>query len=147
VNPTNWLLRILQETTTSGGYEFLPCGDNTVANNVFYFDRSDLSIHLNIGPNTDPGSFTFANDLWYAFDNPAQSAPNLPVAETAGVVGEDPLFLDTAAGDYRLTSGSPAAAAGITLAAVTFDFRGGRYAVPPSIGAFEFDLIFLDGFH
>ena len=73
INPTNWLLRILQESTTSGSYEFLPCGDNTVANNLFYFSRNDLSVHVNIGLNTAAETFSFTNNLWYALDLPGQS--------------------------------------------------------------------------
>lgn len=146
VAPTNWLLRILQETTTSGGYTFLPCGNNTVANNLFYFDRSDLSTWVNVGPGTDPTSFTFTHDLWYAYDDPAQSQPNLPVPETGGVVGQDPLLRSVAGHDYRLLAGSPAAGAGLTLPAAPVDFTGAHYSAPPSIGAFEYDVIFRDGF-
>jgi len=147
VAPTNWLLRILQETPTSSPpYPFLPCGNNTVAGNIFYFDRSDLSTYVNIGPDTAPGTFVFSRNLWYAYDNPAQSQPNLPVAETGGIVGQDPLFLDALAGDYRLTTGSPAAFSGLPIAGVSTDFRGARYAPAPSRGAFEYDVIFLDCF-
>jgi hypothetical protein len=150
VSPTNWLMRILQETTTADNppYTFLACGNNTVAGNIFYFDRSDLSFEdVNIGPDTAPGTLTFSRNLWYAYDNPAQSQPtNLPVAETGGIAGQDPLFLDAAGGDYRLTTGSPAAFSGLPIAGVVTDFRGARYAPAPSRGAFEYDVIFLDCF-
>lgn len=147
VAPTNWLMRILQETVSDATYTFEPCGDNTVAGNIFYFDRSDLSTYVNIGPNTAPATFTFSRNLWYAYDNPAQSQPtNLPVAETGGIAGQDPLFQDAAGGDYRLTTGSPAAFSGLTMAGVVTDFRGARYAPAPSRGAFEYDVIFLDCF-
>ena len=138
VNPTNWLIRILQETTTSGSYQFLACANNTVANNLFYFDRSDLSTYVNIGPNTAPTTFVFANNLWYAHNNPAQSQPNLPVTETNGIVGQNPRLVNPAGGDYHLQSTSPAVAQGRPLSSVTTDYDGASYNNPPSIGAFEF---------
>ncbi|MBN2002830.1 MAG: DUF11 domain-containing protein [Anaerolineae bacterium] len=143
VNPTNWLLRILQETTTSGGYEFLPCSNNRFANNLVYFDRSDLSTYVNIGPNTSPETFVFANNLWYAHDNPAQSQPTLPATESDGIAGEDPRLADPAAYDYHLQSGSPATGNGTAVAGVVYDYDGIPYNSPPSIGAFEGNTIVL----
>jgi hypothetical protein len=137
VNPENWLLRILQETVSNETYEFLPSGNNIVVNNLFYFDRSNLSTYINIGPNTAPETFTFSNNLWYAHDDPAQSQPTLPVTETDGVVGEDPLFRNFAGGDYHLQSGSPAIGQGAAVAGVVDDYDGFTYNDPPSIGAFE----------
>jgi uncharacterized repeat protein (TIGR01451 family) len=137
VDPTKWVLRILQETTSSGDYVFLPSSYNDVVNNLFYFDESDLSTFVNIGPNTEPWTFTFSNNLWYAHDNPSQSTPSLPVTETDPVIGEDPLLVNPAGGDYHLQPGSPAIGSGTFLAAVTTDYDGLLYNNPPSIGAFE----------
>ena len=137
VDPHNWIIRILQETTSSGEYEFLPCGDNTFENNLVYFDRSDLSTYVNVGPNTAPETFVFANNLWYAHDNPAASTPNLPVAESDGIYGDDPLLTDPGSGDYRILGSSPAAGAGISPVLVEGDIRGVCYLTPPSIGAYE----------
>ncbi|MFZ6028753.1 MAG: hypothetical protein ACOYYS_13640 [Chloroflexota bacterium] len=137
VNPENWLLRILQETTGSGGYAFLACGNNRVINNIFYFKRGDLSTHVNIGPNTDPASFTFANNLWYASDNPAQSQPSLPVSESSGLAGQNPLFAGIASGNFQLQAGSPAIGRGTALPGITHDYNGMAYNAPPSMGAFE----------
>ncbi len=139
INPTNWLLRILQETITTGSYEFLACADNTVVNNLFYFDRSDLSVHVNIGSNTDPGSFTFANNLWYAHDNASNSQPNLPVSETDGIVGQDPQLVSPGSDNYHLLNTSPAIGTGQPVFEAPEDFDGFPYNNPPSIGAFEGD--------
>ncbi|MFP4343669.1 MAG: hypothetical protein ACLFU8_03145 [Anaerolineales bacterium] len=137
VDPENWLLRILQETTSTGEHTFLECQNNAVINNLFYFDRSALSTYVNIGPDTLPETFIFANNLWYAHDDPAQSEPNLPVAETDGIVGQNPQLVDPAGENYHLQTGSPATGAGQALPAVRYDFDGVRYRVVPSIGAFE----------
>jgi hypothetical protein len=137
VRPTRWLFRILQETTSGGGYTFLPCGRNELVNNLVYFDRSQISTYVNIGPNTEAASFRFAHNLWYAFNQPGQSRPTLPAPETHGLYGSDPLFLDTAAGDFSLPAHSPAAVRGRRLLRVWADRIERCYANPPTIGAFE----------
>jgi hypothetical protein len=137
IHPSNWLLRILQETVTGNGYTFLPSGNNRVINNLFYYDRSDLSTYVNIGPNTSPATFQFSNNLWFAYDNPSQSKPNLPVTETNGIAGLHPLFIDFAAGDYRLQSNSPAIGKGIRISEIGMDYLGLNFNTPPSIGALE----------
>ncbi len=139
--PHNWILRILQEKVTTPEYEFLPASGGRFVNNIVYFDRADLSTYVNIGPNTDAPSFSFTNNLWYAYDDPAQSDPggDLPAAEQAGVYGVDPLLSDPAAGDYSLSAGSPAVGAGMNLDEVTLDLDGVCYLDPPAIGAHELD--------
>ncbi len=134
VDPENWILRILQETTSTPPYTFEACGNNTVVNNLFTFDRSAISTYVNIGPSTAPGTFTFANNLWYADDNPAQSAPTLPVTEMNGVYGQDLLFID----GFQIDSASPAFRSGMPISGVNGDLIGQCYADPPSIGAYEF---------
>jgi hypothetical protein len=133
VDPHNWILRILQETTTTGDYEFEACRDGVFINNLVYFERSDLSTYVNIGPDTAPGTFSFANNLWYARDNPSQSIPNLPVTEINGIYGLDP-GLDF---EYRVAPASPAARAGTPTAWTWGDLGGACYDSPPTIGAFE----------
>lgn len=137
IEPTRWVLRILQETVSSGGYTFLSCGSNQFVNNLIYFDRSQISTFVNVGADTDAASFRFANNLWYAFNQPGQSQPSLPVAETNGVYGLAPLFVDAAAGDFAVATNSPAAAKGQRLPKVWADNLEHCYANPPSIGAFE----------
>jgi hypothetical protein len=139
IDPEHWILRILQETTTGGGYEVLPCGGGRVVNNLVYFARGDLATWVNIGADTAPATFTFANNLWYAHDTPGASSPatDLPVTESAPVVGQDPQLRDPGAGDYSIPTGSPAAAAGATTAGVAGDITGACYGSPPSIGAYQ----------
>lgn len=137
ITPHRWVLRILQETTSEGRYTFLRCGDNRFVNNLVWFDRAGLSAFVNIGPHTLPATHSFAHNLWYAFDQPSRSRPNLPATETDGLYRSDPRFVNAAAGDYRLTADSPAAGAAAPDAAPPADLLGRGYASPPSIGAIE----------
>jgi hypothetical protein len=137
VEPRRWILRVLQETVTSGSYAFLPCGRNQFINNLVYFDRSQISTHANIGPNTDAASFEFAHNLWYAFNQPNQSQPALPSTETGGIYALNPLFNNAQAGDYAVATNSPAAGKGRKLSSIKADLLEHCYAAPPSIGAFE----------
>lgn len=137
IEPSRWVLRILQETVSTPAYEFLPSGQNHFLNNLVYYSRADLRTHANIGPDTAPETFTFANNLWYAFDQPAQSQPSLPVPEVDGIAGENPKFQNAGAGDYTPRDGSPAAGSGQPIAELKADLLERCYANPPSIGAFE----------
>ena len=137
INPSRWLFRILQETVTSPPYTFLPSGNNSLENNLFYFDRSALSTYVNIGPNTDSSSFTFLNNLWFAHDNPPQSTPTLPAEETGGIHGQNPGLEAPGTGDYHIGQNSAAAQLGIVQAALPGDIDGRCYLNPPSIGAYE----------
>jgi hypothetical protein len=137
IKPQRWVLRILQETVSRGGYTFLPCGSNQFVNNVAYYDRSRLSTHVNNGANTDAASFTFANNLWYAFDQPERSKPILLSAETDGLYGQDPLFLNASNHNFSLGTNSPAVGKGKRLPGVQADNRERCYSNPPTIGAFE----------
>jgi len=133
VDPENWILRILQETTTSLPYTFEECRDGIFVNNVVVFDRNALSTYLNIGANTAPETFSFASNLWYDWNNPALSEPGLPVTETNGMYGEDPLF----EAGYRIGPASPAAETGESTSWTWGDADGVCYKSPPSRGAFE----------
>ncbi len=136
--PTNWVLRILQETTSTMEYEFLPASNGRFINNIVYFD-GQVGVAVNIGPDTAADTFTFANNLWYRHDDPSASDPpgGLPVPEQSGLVGEDPLFVDAGGGDFHLDPSSPAAAAGSSLAELGGDYDGVCFGDPPSIGALE----------
>ncbi len=109
--PGKYALRILQEGDGEG---FAACRNGTVEDNVVVF-RSDAWVGggLNIGGRVDASSFRFARNVWYCEDAPGRSTPTLPTAEVGGLVGIDPLLADTAAGDFKLRPGSPAAGRGV----------------------------------
>ncbi len=135
VNPENWILRILQETTSTSDYSFLPAQNGRFESNLIYFSRGDLSTYINVGSNTDAASFVFRSNLWYAHDSPSASQPtNLPSAETSGIYGEDP---GVSAPRYETPASSRAVGAGHDPAATPADLLGRCYESPPSIGAYE----------
>ncbi len=133
VDPEHWVLRILQESVSGNGYEFLPASDTTVVDNLVVFARAQVGTVVNIGPETAPESFTFSHNLWFAHDDPGASDPGLPVTEQAGIVGADPLLHE----DLGIDAGSPAAAAGVVVEGVDADANGRCWAATPSVGAFE----------
>jgi hypothetical protein len=92
---------------------------------------------VNIGPNVEAASFEFSNNLWYAHDDPARSAPMLPAAETNGLSGADPHLKDPLHYDFELGPTSLALSQGRFLAEVTVDAKGHPYRRPPSMGAYE----------
>jgi hypothetical protein len=137
------VIRILQETTSSPPYTFLECGDNVFANNIVYFNRAQVSQGrvINIGTDTRPSTIVFDSNLWYAFDQPANSAPpDGPgygnIVHTRSISGQDPRFVDPSA-DYTLQAASPAIEHADSARAPRADRAGRCFATPPSIGAFE----------
>jgi hypothetical protein len=107
--PQKWVIRILQETVDTS--RFYPCGNNSFTNNIIYHDNR-VGIDCNIGPQTNPQSFHFSNNLWYHSQNPAWAGPLLPVKEINSITGKDPLFNNATAGDLSLKKGSPATGKG-----------------------------------
>lgn len=85
--PAKWCFRILQETREPG---FVPCRNVVIADNRMVFKRSEVRTEINIGDATEPGSFKFSGNRWFAEDQPERSRPTLPVAESGGTYGVDP---------------------------------------------------------
>ncbi len=131
--PTKWVMRILQETVDLT--RFAPCGRNAFKNNIIFHD-SQVATDCNIGPNTDPASFTFANNLWFHSQNATWNGPVLPSSESNRVLG-NPLFANALIDDFSLQTNSPAIGKGSAVADPIKDFTGVSYALPRSIGAFE----------
>jgi hypothetical protein len=111
VDPTRWLLRILQETVALDTYPVAPTSKGTIADNLFYFRRSDVSAgeDINVGDNTQSESFTLSGNVWFAHDEPRRSQPILPTYKgprTEQIVGVEPTFVNAAAGDFRVPEGA-----------------------------------------
>jgi hypothetical protein len=141
VTPSKWVVRVLQETTTAGQYAFAPASGGRIANNIFYFRRSDLNSgeDINVGGGTDPSSFSLTGNLWYAYDAPRQSGPRLgrTGSDTGSIVGVDPAFVHTETGDFHLRRNSAAVGAGNPRFTPHADLEGKCYDNPPSLGAFR----------
>lgn len=131
--PRRWTIRILQETVVSG---FLACGNNAFRNNIVVLENPPDIPVLNIGSYTAPETFAFSNNLWYHISNSRWSGPNLPVAETDGIIGRDAM-LASPPSDMTPRPGSPAIGAGGSVLVPATDFFGRPFASPRSIGAIE----------
>jgi hypothetical protein len=99
--PAKWALRILQETTVA---RFKPCQKCIFEKNLVVFDRQ-LSVFVNIGPNTAPKTFTFAGNAWYQKDG--RRTPRLPAPEKNGIHQVDPVLKDAGTDKMRVTSKDP----------------------------------------
>lgn len=107
-HPT-WALRILQENldarlvrSRNGRYE-----NNLV---IFETDRKDGGV--NIGPDTQPQTFSFTGNWWYCEKTPAQSTPRLPTPEKDGTYGTNPKLRVEPNGNLTIPANSPAAKVG-----------------------------------
>lgn len=84
VNPGQWVVRILQETRTAGGVDFLPASNGRFERNLISYEKRRLKAAVNVGPGTDPASFRFEGNRWHALDDPGAPPPELPVPESRG---------------------------------------------------------------
>lgn len=116
--PGRWAMRILQETRLP---EFAPCRNVVVSDNIIVFhSQSWAEGGVNIGGGAAPETFRLARNHWFCLDRPDRSTPKLPTAETDGVHGTDPQFVDREKLDLRLKETSPAKG------------KGADAAIPPS---------------
>ena len=94
VDPTRWVIRVLQETVSLGQYAFAAASRGLIADNIFYFRRADVNTgeDINVGVGTEPASFSLRRNLWYAHDAPRESNPRIaPLRADRDVkVGVDP---------------------------------------------------------
>ena len=82
VDPEKWVMRILKE---GGPYQ---TANNTFRRNLIYY--GNVSSVQNIGANTLPATFDYAENYWYKWTNPGGSIPSLPGGETDPAGGVDP---------------------------------------------------------
>ena len=131
--PQTWAVRILQETVDPD--RFAECGDNSFRNNIIYL--GNIRTETNVGPDTRPETFIFDYNFWFNYENENWRIPNTPVSDPHVVAGQDPLFQDASARDFRLQPSSPAIGQVSTNNPPEFDFYGTAFSNPRSIGAVE----------
>ena len=136
IRPERWVARILQESPDTSFYQ--SCAYNSFINNLVVVD-SRLSTDVNIGPNTLPSSFTFANNLWF-HENNASYRPSLPVTESGSITGRNPGFVNDGGVAYGINGSSPAYRKGRVTGLTYQDYLGRTYASTPSMGAMEYAL-------
>ncbi len=132
--PSKWAIRILQETTES---HFLKCGNNSFINNILYLENTSTNPAINIGSNTAPETFIFANNLWYNKDNPNWQGPNLPSNESNGIKNIDPMLIEDNQFGITISRSSPVSGKGKEVNEPIEDFFDNFYNLPRSIGAVE----------
>lgn len=64
------------------------------------------------------------------------SAPTTVTIGSHSITGTNPSFVDPAADDYHLVTGSPAAGSGVDVG-IAYDLDGAARGAPPTIGAYE----------
>lgn len=103
--PTRWVVRILQENQSD---RFIRCRNGRFESNLVVFDSTQLRTAVNVGEQTEPQSFRFADNAWYCLDRPTETRRlvRLPVPETGGTYGVAPRFANAAEGDFRQLEGS-----------------------------------------
>jgi len=145
IDPQFYIVRILQETVSGATYDFAECRDGYFLNNIVRYSIADIGSEfriVNIGANTDPTTFTFDNNLWWATDQSVSYTTLLPAlipAETASLYQLDPLFINAAIEDFHIGASSPAIGQGVEsyTGALGLDYDNAPYLRPPAIGAFE----------
>ncbi len=106
VHPGRWAFRILQETREPG---FVASRNGVLERNLIVFRFANWSEGgVNIGPDTEPASFRFLRNFWYAEDRPQASRPRLPTEEVEGRYGEDPRIQVFLRGQVAVPDDSPA---------------------------------------
>lgn len=107
--PTKWVFRVLQE---NNDLPLSKCRNVKVERNLIAFRASEVRDAVNIGPNTEPTTFTFENNVWCCLDRPADAKRivRLPVNETGGVFDFSPRFKDPKNSDLALLKPAPNAA-------------------------------------
>jgi hypothetical protein len=125
-----YVLHLVVSHGALSGFAFVESGGLHVADNAFEVDSNPYGLRVDTG--TDGASCTFANNLWFESDDPANSTPSLPSPETNGVYGV-PSGYDA---NGHICSGA-AVGAGVALPEVPGTQQGACRGSPPSIGPDE----------
>jgi hypothetical protein len=132
VDPRGYVARILEENTALG-----PGHSGFFINNIVVFNTASINSwsYVNVGAGTQPSTYVFGWNLWYALDDAGVTGPvyrdGVP-AEQNGLIQQNPNF--TGGGDYHPTGALPTGRS--VPRGAPADFDGDAYADPPTVGAF-----------
>jgi hypothetical protein len=116
-------------TLTYGGGEF--------NNNIVYLTEAGQVIY-NHWAIVDADNNLYNREQTDMFGTAVDSLTELGSGEGSTVIG-DPMFLDPAAGNFRVQKASLAIGAGVVYTEDYTDFEGTSLGSPPNIGAFEYN--------
>ena len=144
IDPAVWIVRILQESVTDMTYTFAEAQNGEFLNNIISYSTADITSEsrvVNIGANTQAGTFKFNNNLWWAYNEAAGYITALPAeitAETNSLYQLVPLF-NSLPTDLHISATSPVIGQGTDNVSGTIgrDFDDNPFLSPPAIGAFE----------
>ena len=141
IDPGWYIVRILQETLSDGTYVFAESQNGYFLNNIVRYSTVTTPVVVNIGSNTQPATFTFDNNLWWATNQLGSYATSLtaPIPpETASLYQLDPLFVNSAS-DFHIGANSPVLGMGTNEVPgrIGLDFDNAAYTKPPAMGAYE----------
>lgn len=106
------------------GFQNIALLSNKVLNNIFYNNTGTTQASYQICNNANT---TLSNNLFYDFPD-CTSFPGLATCTSGNLFALDPMFVDTASGDFRLLPCSPAINAGLdslyTQLGILTDFAG-----------------------
>ncbi|HEV7555959.1 MAG TPA: hypothetical protein VGO00_10910, partial [Kofleriaceae bacterium] len=81
----SYIVRLIDEHGPVGGFSFVASGGIRMADNAMEVTGDPYGFRVETG--TDGSQCTFANNLWYEVDAPANSMPTLPTPESNGIYG------------------------------------------------------------
>ncbi len=133
IYPKIWVVRILQETVDES--RFYKCSQGVFDNNIIYL--GNLKTETNIGPNTLPQDFHFANNFWYNYENENWDGPQIPTPDENQIINQNPMFQDIDNHNFKLKSGSKALAYIKGYIDPKYDYYKRKYIGNRSAGAIE----------
>jgi hypothetical protein len=96
----------------------------------------------NIGGNTLPETFTYSNNLWYNYENPNWNNLNTNITHINTIISKTEPFKNYQNENYLLHSTSGAIGRGLDRSGF-LDFYGKPFLKPTSIGAVEYDTVYV----
>jgi hypothetical protein len=121
-----------------GGVVIWKDNDNVLFQNNIFYDPQGAVVDCY---KPESSTVSFKNNLIYPSGRSITHNCGSISFSSSGTIWNDPKFQDLSARNYRITSGSPAIDAGLSLRAPSFDHDGNNRDSKPDIGAFEYGSV------